>query len=119
VSFRSSVWVDKMHSSHQNEVAEVTSSGTAVLRSLFPSPDREARTRYSRWFQKPAFSGLLHLELSFYSDEAWFILIGYINGQSNRYWSTEDSYGHEVPLHHLKFGFGKDNVFPSTGLGGP
>jgi hypothetical protein len=71
-----------------------------------PPPCCEARTRYSRWFQISVFNGILHLELSFYSDQVLFILSGCVKGQSNRHWNTKDSYVHEVPLLNLKFGFG-------------
>jgi hypothetical protein len=41
-----------------------------------------------------------------YSDEARFILIGYVNSHNNRYWTTEDPYAvYDVQLHYLKIGF--------------
>jgi hypothetical protein len=43
--------------------------------------------------------------LTFFSDEAWFHLQGYINTQNNRYWSSQNPHlTHEVPLHPVKVG---------------
>jgi hypothetical protein len=68
-------------------------------------PDCEARIQYCRWFQELVFNGLHDQELTFYSDEAWYTLSGYVNSQNNRYWSTENPHAvHEVPLHDLKVG---------------
>jgi hypothetical protein len=42
----------------------------------------------------------------FYSDKAWFAVSGYVNGQNNRYWSTENlRAAHEVHCMVLKLGF--------------
>jgi hypothetical protein len=56
----------------------------------FLSLDCEGRIRYSMWFQDSVFNGLLDPKHTFYSDEAWFILSGYVNSPNNRYWSTEN-----------------------------
>ena len=45
------------------------------------------------------------LDITFFSDEAWFHLGGIVNSQSDRHWSTENSYQfHESPLHQQKIG---------------
>jgi hypothetical protein len=45
------------------------------------------------------------LDLSFFSDEAWFHLSGYGNSQNCRIWSTEDPHVfQETPLHPIKVG---------------
>jgi hypothetical protein len=42
---------------------------------------------------------------SFFTDEAWFHLSGYINAQNNRYWSSiNPRQTFEVPLHDQKIG---------------
>jgi hypothetical protein len=48
-------------------------------------------------------NGLLDPELTFYSDEAWFTLSGYINSQNDRYWFTENPHAvHKVLVHDEK-----------------
>jgi hypothetical protein len=44
--------------------------------------------------------GVLDPKLTFFTDEAWFHLSGYINAQNNRYWSNiNPSQTFEVPFH--------------------
>jgi inhibitor of nuclear factor kappa-B kinase subunit alpha len=43
--------------------------------------------------------------LTFFSDEAWFHMQGYINMQNNRYWSSQNSHlTHKVLLYPVKVG---------------
>ena len=45
------------------------------------------------------------LDITSYSDEAWFHLSGYVNSQNTRMWATEHPHEfHEVPLHSEKTG---------------
>ena len=47
----------------------------------------------------------LDLDHTFYSDEAWFHLSGYVNSQNSRSWSVLNPFElHESPLHPLKVG---------------
>jgi hypothetical protein len=47
--------------------------------------------------------GVLDPKLTFFSDEAWFRLSGYINAQNNMYWSSiNPKQTFEVPLHDQK-----------------
>jgi hypothetical protein len=56
----------------------------------------------SRWFQELMLNGLLGSELTFYSYEAWFILLWHTDSQKIRYWSKENHSDHyEVPLYDL------------------
>jgi hypothetical protein len=49
--------------------------------------------------------GILDPKLTFFTDEAWFHLSGYINVQNNRYWSSiNPRQTFEVPLHDQKIG---------------
>jgi hypothetical protein len=51
-------------------------------------------------------SKVIDPQLTFFSDEAFFHLQGYINTQiNNRYWSSQNPHlTHEVPLHPVKVG---------------
>ncbi|CAH1374506.1 unnamed protein product, partial [Tenebrio molitor] len=45
------------------------------------------------------------LDLTFYSDEAWFHLTDFINSQTMRMWSADNPhFFRETPLHPLKIG---------------
>ena len=45
------------------------------------------------------------LDVTFFTDEAWFHLLGYVNSQNSRLWSFYNSHSlHETPLHDKKVG---------------
>jgi hypothetical protein len=50
--------------------------------------DYGRRTHFWNWFLQAAHDGVLDPKLTFFIDEAWFHLSGYINAQNNRYWSS-------------------------------
>jgi hypothetical protein len=57
------------------------------------------------WFLQSVVEGEIDRQLTFFSDEAWFHLQGYIKTQNNRDWSSQDPHlTHEVPLHPVKVG---------------
>jgi hypothetical protein len=61
--------------------------------------DFEARVNYCHWFQQ-TFDNDDLLDLTFYSDEARFMLSGYVNSQNFRIWSTDNPHAYlEAPLH--------------------
>jgi hypothetical protein len=63
------------------------------------------RTHFCNWFLQAVHDGVLDSEFTFFTDEAWFHLSGYINAQSNRYWSSSNpKQTFEVPLHDQKIG---------------
>jgi hypothetical protein len=56
-------------------------------------------------FLQSVIEGEISPQLTFFSDEAWFYLQGYINTQNNRYWSSQNPHlTHEVLLHPVKVG---------------
>lgn len=67
--------------------------------------DNEKRFRYCQWFKRFIRNNINILDKTFFSDEAWFHLSGYVNGQNSRFWSTTNP--HSVmpkPLHSQKIG---------------
>lgn len=45
------------------------------------------------------------LDLTFFSDESWIHLSGYVNGQNSRHWSTSNPHAYvESSLHPIKIG---------------
>jgi hypothetical protein len=77
---------------------------TAVIHAL-QLRDPAIRVHFCSWFLHSVVEGEIDPQLTFFSDEAWFHMQGYINTQNNRYWSSENSLiTHEVPLHPVKVG---------------
>jgi hypothetical protein len=63
------------------------------------------RVHFCGWFLQSLIEGEINLQLTFFSDEAWFHLQQYINTQNNRYWSSQNPHlTHEVPRHPVKVG---------------
>jgi hypothetical protein len=68
--------------------------------------DYGRRMHFCNWFlQAVVHDGFLDPKLTFFTDEAWFHLSGYIYAQSNRYLSSINPRQMlEVPLHDQKIG---------------
>jgi hypothetical protein len=52
--------------------------------------DPASRVYFCSWFLRSVIEGEIDLQLTFFSDEAWFHLQGYINTQNNRYWNSQN-----------------------------
>lgn len=66
--------------------------------------DYELRLRYCRWFNDHLNNNDA-LDLTFFTDEAWIHLSGYVNSQNYRTWATENPHNYvETSLHPLKVG---------------
>lgn len=75
-----------------------------ALHELLPA-DHNRRILYCQWFQQNLMNNDELLNLTFFSDEAWFTLSGYINSQNMRVWSAANPHTfRESPLHPLKVG---------------
>jgi hypothetical protein len=74
-----------------------------VYQELLP-PDYNQRVAYCNWFNN-FINNDETLDLTFYTDEAWFHLTGFINSQTMRMWSADNPhFFRETPLHPLKIG---------------
>lgn len=74
-----------------------------VVQELLP-PDPVTRREYCQWFMNNLNNNNT-LDLTFFSDEAWFHLSGYVNKQNMRTWSSENPHEFiESPLHSQKIG---------------
>ncbi len=58
----------------------------SVVHELKPDDPAE-RVNFCRWFQKCIAKRIDVLDTTFFSDEAWFCLSGYVNTQNTCYWS--------------------------------
>ena len=76
-----------------------------VVHELKPQ-DSEKRVLFCRWFENFILEkGENILNHTFFSDEAWFHLSGYMNNQNSRVWSTENPHAlFQKPLHDQKVG---------------
>jgi hypothetical protein len=67
--------------------------------------DPSNRVHFCSRFLQSAIEGEISLQLTLFSDEAWFHLNVYINTQNNRYWSSQNpNLTPKVLLHPAKVG---------------
>lgn len=67
--------------------------------------DHEERRRYCQWFQDVLIPRPNILSITWFTDEAWFHLSGYVNTQNSRYWAAVNPHViHETPLYDEKVG---------------
>jgi hypothetical protein len=65
----------------------------------------DKRMTYCRWFQTFIDENPGILDYTWFSDEAWFLLSGYVNSQNTRLWGSENPHAlFEEPLHSQKVG---------------
>ncbi|XP_018573282.1 uncharacterized protein LOC108912525 [Anoplophora glabripennis] len=75
----------------------------SIVQQLHP-PDYYQRIRYCEWFNENLNNNDL-LNLTFFSDQAWVHLSGYINSQNYRTWATENPHEFiKTSLHPQKIG---------------
>jgi hypothetical protein len=100
---------------HETGVSKSSARTTTQLLKLRPykatvihilQPCHSAsRVQFCSWFLQYVVEGEIDQQLTFFSDEAWFHLQGYINTQNNCYWSSQNRHlTHEVPLCRGKVG---------------
>jgi hypothetical protein len=74
-----------------------------VVHELKPA-DYGKRENFCKWFLNFIENDEI-LDITFFTDEAWFHLSGYINSQNTRVWALENPHEFkETPLHPLKIG---------------
>jgi hypothetical protein len=96
--------VSKSSARRATQLLQLSPNKTAVIHSLQPHGPA-SRVHFWSWFLQSVIKGEIDPQLTFYSDEAWFQLQGYINTQNNPYWSSQNSHlAHEVLLHPVKVG---------------
>jgi hypothetical protein len=77
---------------------------TTAMHALQPC-DPARMVHFCSWFLRSVVEGEIDPQLTFFSDETWFHLQGYISTQNNRYWSSQNPHlTHEVQLHPVKVG---------------
>jgi len=63
----------------------------------------EKRVRFCLWIKDFLTQNPGILDVTFFTDEAWFHLSGYVNSQNTCIWAAENPHtGHEEPLHSQK-----------------
>jgi hypothetical protein len=67
--------------------------------------NQACRIHFCNWFLQPVIEGEINLQLTFFSDEVWFHLQGYINIQNNPYWSSQNPHlTQDILLHPVSVG---------------
>jgi hypothetical protein len=68
-------------------------------------PDKAKRVAYCRWFQNFIVRNPGILSITWFTEEAWFHLCGYVNSQNTRIWAAQNPHAiHEAPMHPVKVG---------------
>jgi hypothetical protein len=71
----------------------------------FHPPDYLQRIQFCNWCNNNLLDNVDQQDITFFSDEAWFYLSGFINTQNYRTWSAHNPPNvFQVPLHPLKIG---------------
>jgi len=84
--------------------AKLRSYLVSYVQELLPM-DHEKRVRYCLWITDFLTQSPGILDVTFFTDEAWFHLSGYVNSQFTRIWAAENLHiVHEEPLHLQKIG---------------
>jgi hypothetical protein len=75
---------------------------TTIIHAL-QQRDPASRVHFCIWYLQSVVEGEIDPQLTFFSDEARFNLLGYINTQNNLYLSSQNPHlTHEVLLHPAK-----------------
>jgi hypothetical protein len=74
-----------------------------VVREIKPV-DYENRVRFCNQFMNHVHDRLLDPKVIFFTDEVNFNLLGYVNSQNNRCWSSENPHALNKPLYDQQIG---------------
>jgi hypothetical protein len=75
-----------------------------MVQQLYP-PDYLQRIQFCNWYNNNLLHNVDQQDITFFSDEGWFHLSGFINSQNYRTWSDHNPHNIiQVPLHPLKIG---------------
>jgi hypothetical protein len=75
-----------------------------MVQQLHP-PVYLQRIHFCNWYNNNLLDNVDQQDISFFTDEAWFHLSGFINSQNYRTWSAHNPHNViQVPLHLLKIG---------------
>jgi hypothetical protein len=86
------------------QLLKITPYKTTVIHALEPC-DAVSRVHLCRCFLQSVVQDEVSPQLTFFSDEAWIHLKGYINAQNNHYWSSQNPHlPNKVPSHPVKVG---------------
>jgi hypothetical protein len=103
--------IDKKENRKSRVLTEENSDdiGARIEHRPRKSPKRLAQethgVHFCSWFLQSVVEGELNLQLTFFCDEAWFYLQGYVNTRNNHYWSSQNPHlTHEIQLHPVKVG---------------
>jgi hypothetical protein len=79
-------------------------TGLRLSGNLNGQQNYNKRMTYCRWFQTFIDENPEILDYTWFSDEAWFHLSGYVNSQNTRLWGTENPHAmFEEPLYFQHF----------------
>jgi hypothetical protein len=95
--------VSKPSARRATQLLKLRPCKTTVIHAALQPRDPPSRVRLCSWFLQYVVEVEIDPQLTFFSNEEWFRLQGYISTQNNRYWSSQNPHlTHEVPLYPVK-----------------
>jgi hypothetical protein len=96
--------VSKCGARAETQLMKLRSYKPTLIHALQPR-DTASRVNFCIWFLQSVVEGEIDPQLTFFSDEAWLHLQGYISTQDNRYWSSQNPHlTHQGPPHPVRVG---------------
>lgn len=103
LAIQSGISVGSAHSAVRKSLALYPYKVTAMHE--LKETDKGKRLQYCMWFKDFVIHYDNILEKTFFTDEAWFNLSGYVNSQNRRIWCAENPHEYvQKPLHSQKIG---------------
>ena len=97
-------WLSRSTCQRSAKKAKLHAYHISVVHEL-KEPDQVKRVAQCRWFQTILQENPGILDYTWFSDEEWFHLSGYVNSQNSRIWASENPNAiHEEPPHSEKIG---------------
>jgi hypothetical protein len=97
--------VSKFSAKTATQLLKIRSYKTAVIHGSLARAQSSYQGSILQFVLQSVIEGEIDPQLTFFSDEAWFHLQGYINTQNNRHWSSQNPHlTHEALLHRVKVG---------------
>jgi hypothetical protein len=80
--------LDKKYTGQNAVLTEEMLDEIGATFQVIEEGDYERRAHFCNWFLHAVHNSVLDAKLTFFTDEVWFHLSGYISAENNRYWNS-------------------------------